>query len=96
MTGASLTGVTVKLNVLVLFATPSVTVMATVDPPLEFAVGVIVTVQFGAVPANTMLATGNSTVFDDVALTEVVQLKILSTSVIVNGIAAVVVSSLVV
>ena len=42
-------------------------------------------VQFGAVPANTMFATGNNVKFDDDAVTEVKQLKVLSTSVTVNG-----------
>ena len=96
ITGASFTAVTVNVNGLVATKLPSLTVKTIFVVPKPSAVGFIVTVQFGAVPANTMLATGSSAVFEDVALMEVAQLSVESTSVIVNGIAAVIVSSFVV
>ena len=64
--------------------TPSVTVKLKLDIPFFKYTGDNVAVQFGAVPLNTILATGNNTVFDDVAVTDVVQLNTLSTSLIVK------------
>ena len=65
----------------------SVTVKVIFETPLAFAVGVIVAIQFGAVPLKTILATGTKAGFDEVADIEVRQFIGLS-SVMVNGIAS--------
>ena len=56
----------------------------------------MVTVQFGAVPAKTIFPIGSKAAFELVAATEVAHANVLSTSVIVNAIAPVAVSSAVV
>ena len=92
-----MTAVTVKLkeDVAIKLGAPlSTRVIMTLETPLAFATGVIVTVQFGAVPPKMILAVGKSVVLDDVALKFAeVQSKTLSISVIVNGTAAVAESS---
>ena len=52
--------------------------------PLAFKAGETVAVQFGEAPPKTMLATGNSVVFEEVAETEVPHTNVLSGSVIVK------------
>lgn len=84
MTGASLTGVTVKLNVFTSVRAPSVTVKVKFETPLKLAAGETVAVQLGAVPAKTTLAFGTRTVFEDEAVTEPAQVSTLSTSLIVK------------
>ena len=95
MTGASFTGLTVNAKDELAVKAPSVTLTTIFAKPFWFKAGLNVTVQFGAVPPKTIFATGNNVVFDDVAETDVVQLNTLSTSVIVNAMAAVAVSSFV-
>ena len=87
ITGASLTALTVTVKVWVADATGipvSVTVTVTLPDPFASAVGVIVAVQFGAVPPKTMFATGINSVLTDEAVSEVAQLRTLSGSVIVK------------
>ena len=71
---------TVKLKLLLAWVVPSVTVRVIVLVPVVAAVGVMVAVQFGADPENTMLAVGTTLVFELVLLIEVLQLSVLSTS----------------
>ena len=83
----SFTLVTVKLNEVDAVSTGvpvSVTVNDKFETPKPFATGDTVAVQFGAVPPITTFATGNKATFDDVADIEVVQLRMLSGSVIVK------------
>ena len=62
----------------------SVTIKVKFNTPFAKAAGVIVAVQFGAVPLNTIFPTGTKTAFVVVALIEVTQFKVLSISVIVK------------
>jgi hypothetical protein len=64
-----------------------------VAEPLRLATGVAVTVQLGAVPAITILATGNKVVFELAALRLAAQVKELSTSAILTARAPVFASS---
>ena len=84
ITGGSFTGVTFKLNVAALVSAPSVTVNVRLSTPFMSAKGVIVAVQFGAVPPNTTFGTVTISGFEVAAVTEVAQLKTLSTSLIVK------------
>ena len=84
-----LTALTVNVNVVLAVSAgngvpESVNVKVIFDVPLAYAVGVSVAVQFGAVPLNTIFPTGTKTEFEVVALIEVVQLSVESTSVIVK------------
>ena len=88
ITGGSLTGVTVKLKLLVPVRAPSLIVKLRFVKPFCVLAGDMVAVQFGAVPLNVMLDVGKSVVFEEVADRPVVQLKVLSTSVIVKLITA--------
>ena len=63
----------------------SVTVKVIFETPVEFVVGVIVAIQFGAVPLKTIFATGTSAGLEEAADIEVKQFIGLS-SVMVNGI----------
>ena len=93
----SLTELTVITNAeLAVPPVPSFTTNVKFDVPLALVAGVITAEQFGAVPENTTFDTGINAVFVEVIVTEVVHDKALSISVIVNGIAAVAVSSFVV
>ena len=88
--GASLTLLTVKLNVSKSVSTGvpvSVTVIVKFDTPNAFETGVTVAVQFGTVPLNTTFATGTKARLLEPAVNEVAQLKTSSTSVIVKLIA---------
>src|SRR4051812_2809970 len=97
ITGTSFTALTVKVNGLVAVNNESVTVMTRFEVPNSLSAGFIVTVQFGAVPPNVILATGSNVVLEDVTLKFAdVQRSVLSTSVMVNEIAPVTVSSFVV
>lgn len=85
--GASLTGVTVKLNELDAdkTGTPvSVTMKVKFETPLASAAGFTVAVQFGAVPPKTTFATGTTVVFVEAADIDVEQFMTLSTSVMVK------------
>ena len=93
MVGASLTAVTVVAKTVVELSDPSLTVSVMFDTPLAFATGEMETVQFGAVPPIVIPALAITDVFDEVADTLVAQLKVLSTSVMVNATAESVVSS---
>lgn len=92
ITGASFTALTVTLKFRLAVKTPSVTVNVRFKAPLAFSAGVIVAVQLGAVPLKTTFPTGIMAAFEVPALTEVVQLKALSTSEImkltVNGVSS--------
>jgi hypothetical protein len=79
-TGASSTGVTVKVKEVEAERDPSVTVTPILDDPLRLAIGTTVRVQFGAVPPFVTLETGE----DEVTLTEELQLRVDSTSEIVK------------
>ena len=86
-TGASLTGVTVKLKELeaVKTGTPvSVTVKVKFETPLASAAGLTVAVQFGATPPKTTFATGTTVVFVEAADIDVEQFMASSTSVMVK------------
>lgn len=83
ITGGSFTALTVKVKASTAVKPPlSVTVIVRFTTPFAFATGVIVTVQFGAVPLKTIFATGTRPAFDVVADIEVEQFKTESTSVI--------------
>ena len=84
ITGGSFTAVTVKLNAWDTVVVASLNRKTIFETPLLFATGVKVPMQFGAVPLNAIFVTGNIAAFDDVADIDVVQLKTLSTSVIVK------------
>ena len=84
-----MTKVTDKINGLEIVETPSVTLKTKFELPDWFSAGLIVAVQFGAVPEKTIFATGTNGKFEDVALIDVEQFKTLSTSLIVNGTAIV-------
>src|SRR4051812_32900828 len=85
MIGGSSTGVTFSENVFESVNTGapvSVTTKVKFKIPFAFKSGVIVAVQFGATPPNTILPTGTMVASVVVALIEVVQFKTLSGSVI--------------
>ena len=63
---------------------PSLTVKVNVVAPFIFKSGVIVAVQFGAVPENTTPETGISAVLEVESVIDVLQFKVLSISVIVK------------
>ena len=69
MVGASLTALTVTVNVSVAVREPSLTVRVIVAVPLEFATGVAVTVRLAPLPPRTTPASGNSVVFELVRVT---------------------------
>lgn len=71
---------TVRTNESLVERMPSVTVTCTVEEPLCVEAGVRLIVQFGAVPARTILALGNKVVSLEEAETLVAQLKVFSAS----------------
>src|SRR5690349_9075682 len=95
MVGASLTALTVARNVALAVALPSLTVTVIVALPNWFVAGRTVTVRFAPLPPNVILPLGIKVAWDDVPV-RVKALTGVSASPIVNGIAPVVVSSLMV
>jgi hypothetical protein len=95
MVGASFTAVTVKTNVSDVDNVPSLTVTVIVAEPFAFAAGVTVTVRLAPVPPNTMFAFGTNVVSLDEPLIVSVPAAV-SKSPMVNEIALVAVSSLVI
>ena len=79
-TGASLTGLTVRVNVFVSVRAPSLITTLTVVVPYWSRAGFRDKLQFGAVPELDIFAFGRSVVFDDVAVMELVQFGEESTS----------------
>ena len=69
--GASLTPVTVRTKLSTSVSMLSLTVTVIVEVPDKVATGVIVAVQLGAVPDQTILAIGINVVFDEVAVRNV-------------------------
>lgn len=96
ISGASLTAVTVSAKTLLDVRAPSLTVKVMLATPLAFATGVMVTVQFGAVPAITIPALASTAVLEEDPLTAVEQTRVLSISLIVKAKALDTVSSAVV
>ena len=72
-TGASLTALTVRVNVFVSVRAPSDTTTVMVEVPFWLRAGLRDKLQLGAVPDLVIFALGRSVVFDDVAVMELVQ-----------------------
>lgn len=83
-------------NVSIAVKLPSLTVKVTVVVHVWFSTGVILIVQFGAVPQTTTLLFGIKLIFDETAMTLPAHVNVLSTSQIVSTIPFIAVSSLVV
>ena len=79
-TGASLTALTVRVNVFVSVRAPSETITVMVEVPFWLSAGDRERLQFGAVPDFVMFPLGRSVVLDDVTVIEVVQFGEESTS----------------
>src|ERR1043166_3973148 len=94
-TGGSLTGVTVRLKLVLEMAMPSLTAIATVVVPDRFGAGVSVTVRVLPLPPKTMLVFARRFVLDDNPDRES-ELAAVSRSPMTNGVAGVGVSSAVV
>jgi len=95
MVGGSLTGATFNANVVTFESSPSETVRVIFAAPLALAIGVRVTVQFGYVPPITIPEVAISAVFEEALVTEPVQVRVESTSLMVKAKAEVLVSSLI-
>lgn len=93
--GASFTAETVRVKLVLAVRAPSETVSVTELDPFIFAAGVNDTVQFGAVPAVVIFATGSSEVLLEDFDTEEEQANVVSMSLIVNVTPDFTVSSLV-
>ena len=82
--GASLTAVTVYINGSATDEVASLTVKTKLEIPFWLGAGFMVTVQFGAVPAKTIFASGSKAKLEEERLIEVVQFNTLSISLIVK------------
>ena len=83
-TGASFTALTVNVKFLTSVNVPSVSVKDRFETPFVSGKEVKVAVQFGAVPLNTIPESGSKVKLDEVAVTDALQAKLSSTSVIVK------------
>src|SRR5205085_1958470 len=95
MVGRSFTGSTVRLNMALAVAAPSLTLIVMVAVPNWFAAGVILIVRFAPLPPKRMLPAGTSIGLEDLAETTSAFAGV-SRSPTVKGIAGLTVSSLIV